>query len=53
MDKQTERLILRIDKDLKIKFKEKSSKEYLNPSAKIKFLMHMYIEDKIIIKQNF
>lgn len=49
MDKQDKRLILRIDEELKNKFKEKSDKNHMTISSRLKYLMQKDTEDKIII----
>jgi hypothetical protein len=50
MKKQEKTLIMRIDEDLKAKFNQKAENNYMTLSARIKYLMKMDIEGKIIIK---
>lgn len=47
MDKQNERIILRIDGVLKKKFKEKCDKEHMLLSTRLKFLIQKDIEGKL------
>ena len=41
---------MRIDEELKTKFNQKAEDNYMTLSARIKYLMKMDIENKIIIK---
>lgn len=50
MKKQEKTLIMRIDEDLKSKFNQKAEANYMTLSARIKYLMKMDVEDKLIIK---
>jgi hypothetical protein len=50
MKKQEKVIILRIDEELKIRFNKKAEDNYMTLSARIKYLMKMDIEDKLIIK---
>ena len=50
MKKQEKTFIMRIDEELKTKFNQKAEDNYMTLSARIKYLMKMDIENKIIIK---
>jgi len=50
MKKQEKVLVMRIDEDLKTKFKQKASDNYMTLSARIKYLMKMDIEGKLTIR---
>lgn len=50
MKKQEKTLIMRIDEDLKTKFNQKAEDNYMTLSARIKYLMKMDIEGKLMIK---
>ena len=50
MKKQEKTLIMRIDEELKNSFNKKAEDNYMTLSARIKYLMKMDIENKIIIK---
>ena len=50
MDKQNERIIIRIDDDLKKKFKKISSDNHMTLSSRIKYLMKMDVDGKLTIK---
>ena len=50
MKKQEKVLIIRIDEGLKTKFNEKAEANYMTLSARIKYLMKMDVEWKLIIK---
>lgn len=49
MKKQEKTLIMRIDGELKTKFNQKAEDNYMTLSARIKYLMKMDIEGKLII----
>lgn len=50
MKNQDERILINIDKDLKTNFKEKCDTLHLTMSARIKYLMKLDSEDKIVLK---
>jgi len=50
MDKQNERIIIRIDKELKDSFKVLASDNQMKISTRIKYLMKMDVEGKLIIE---
>lgn len=50
MKKQEKTLIMRIDGELKTKFNQKAEDNYMTLSGRIKYLMKMDIENKIIVK---
>lgn len=50
MKKQEKTLIMRIDEDLKTKFIKKAEDNYMTLSARIKYLMKMDIDGKLIIE---
>ena len=52
MNKQENVILLRIDNELKNKFKLKCDKEYQTLSARIKYLINKDIENKIKIEEN-
>lgn len=49
MDKQNKRIIIRIDDELKNKFKIKCDDNHMNISNRIKYLMKLDIEGKLKI----
>jgi len=50
MKKQEKTIVIRIDEDLKSNFNKKAESNYMTLSARIKYLMKMDIENKIIVK---
>ena len=50
MKKQERNIVIRIDQDLKNKFIDKASNNQMKISTRIKYLMKMDIDNKIIIK---
>ena len=50
MKKQEKTLIMRIDEELKTKFNQKAEDNYMTLSARIKYLMKMDVENKLILK---
>ena len=49
MDKQVKSIIIKIDEELKDKFTAHAGSKQMNLSARIKYLMKMDVEGKIII----
>ncbi len=50
MKKQEKVLIMRLEEDLKSKFNQKAEANYMTLSARIRYLMKMDIDGKLIIK---
>jgi hypothetical protein len=50
MKKQDKRILLNIDEELKTKFTKKCDDNHMKISARIKYLISLDINDKLIIK---
>jgi hypothetical protein len=51
MKKQDKRILLNIDNELKSEFVKKCDNNHMKISTRIKYLIKLDIDDKIIIKQ--
>jgi hypothetical protein len=50
MKKQNKRILFNIDEELKTEFTKKCDNNYMKISARIKYLIRLDVEDKLIIK---